>query len=70
MYAYFDPAGEADVRVPVTNSYELYRGLKDMGVETEFVVFKGMGYSSEQPGVNMAVMEQNLGWFLKRVLGE
>jgi dipeptidyl aminopeptidase/acylaminoacyl peptidase len=62
--------GEMDVRVPVTNSYELYRGLKDMGVETELVVFKGMAYSSEQPGVNMAVMEQNLGWFLERVLGE
>ncbi len=62
--------GEVDARVPVTNSYELYRGLKDMGVETEFVVFKGMAYSSEQPGVNMAVMKQNLGWFLERVLGE
>lgn len=62
--------GEVDARVPITNSYELYRGLKDMGVETEFVVFKGMAYSSEQPGVNMAVMEQNLGWFLERVLGE
>ncbi|OIU71669.1 S9 family peptidase [Rossellomorea aquimaris] len=62
--------GEVDARVPVTNSYELYRGLKDMGVETEFVVFKGMAYCSEQPGVNMAVMEQNLEWFLERVLGE
>ena len=62
--------GEMDVRVPITNAYELYRGLRDMGVETEFVVFKGMAYSSEQPGVNMAVMEQNLGWFLERVLGE
>ncbi|XXM72349.1 S9 family peptidase [Lysinibacillus sphaericus] len=62
--------GEVDVRVPIANSYELYRGLKDMGVETELVVFKGMAYSSEQPGVNMAVMEQNLAWFLKHVFGE
>jgi dipeptidyl aminopeptidase/acylaminoacyl peptidase len=62
--------GEEDRRVPVTNSYELYRGLKDMGVETELVVFKGMAYSSEQPGMNMAVMEQNLAWFLKYVIGE
>jgi dipeptidyl aminopeptidase/acylaminoacyl peptidase len=62
--------GEADARVPITNAYELYRGLKDKGVETEFIVFKGMAYSSEQPGMNMAVMEQNLEWFLKYVLEE
>ncbi|WP_175987237.1 S9 family peptidase [Bacillus sp. Marseille-Q1617] len=62
--------GEEDARVPITNAYELYRGLRDMGVETDLVVIKGMAYSSEQPGVNAAVMEQNLGWFSKHVLGE
>jgi dipeptidyl aminopeptidase/acylaminoacyl peptidase len=62
--------GEMDARVPVTNAYELYRGLSDMGVETELVIFKGMAYSSEQPGMNVAVMEQNLRWFSRYVLGE
>ncbi|MCR8848468.1 S9 family peptidase [Rossellomorea sp. SC111] len=57
--------GEKDARVPIPNAYELYKGLKDMGVETELVVFEGMGYSSDKPGIHRAIMEQNLGWFLK-----
>ncbi|MEL3971186.1 S9 family peptidase [Rossellomorea oryzaecorticis] len=62
--------GEEDARVPFTNAYELYQGLRDMGVETDLVIFKGMAYSSEQPGMNAAVMEQNLRWFSSYVLGE
>lgn len=57
--------GEKDVRVPLPNAYELYKGLKDMGVETELVVFEGMGYSSDKPGIHRAIMEQNLDWFLR-----
>lgn len=57
--------GEKDARVPIPNAYELYKGLKDMGVETELVVFDGMGYSSDKPGIHRAIMEQNLSWFLR-----
>ncbi|KPL60972.1 S9 family peptidase [Rossellomorea vietnamensis] len=57
--------GEMDSRVPIPNAYELYKGLKDMGVETELVVFEGMGYSSDKPGIHRAIMEQNLSWFLR-----
>ena len=57
--------GEKDARVPIPNAYELYKGLKDMGVETELVVFEGMGYSSDKPGIHRAIMEQNLSWFLQ-----
>lgn len=56
--------GEDDIRVPITNAYELYRGLKEMNVPTKLVVFKGMAYSSHQPKVNATIMEQNLTWFL------
>lgn len=56
--------GEDDIRVPVTNAYELYRGLKEMNVPTKLIVFKGMAYSSHQPKVNATIMEQNLTWFL------
>ncbi|MGD6967385.1 alpha/beta fold hydrolase [Rossellomorea vietnamensis] len=62
--------GEMDARVPVTNAYDLYRGLKDMEVETELVVFKGMAYSSNQPGIHAAIMKQNLMWFSHYILGE
>ncbi|PFG05365.1 S9 family peptidase [Bacillus sp. es.034] len=57
--------GEKDARVPIPNAYELYKGLRDMGVETELVVFDGMGYSSDKPGIHRAIMEQNLSWFLR-----
>ncbi|NQD66129.1 S9 family peptidase [Bacillus haikouensis] len=62
--------GEKDARVPIPNAYELYQGLRDMGVETELVIFKGMAYSSDQPGMNVAVMKQNLMWFSHYILGE
>ncbi|KMJ60038.1 peptidase S9 [Bacillus sp. LL01] len=62
--------GEKDARVPIPNAYELYRGLKDMEVDTELIIIKGMAYSSDQPGMNMAIMEQNLMWFSRYILGD
>ncbi|MGH1299703.1 prolyl oligopeptidase family serine peptidase [Bacillus pretiosus] len=62
--------GEKDVRIPTTNAYELYEGLRDMEVDTELIIFKGMAYSSDQPGVHVAIMKQNLMWFSHYILGE
>ncbi|WP_155591191.1 alpha/beta hydrolase family protein [Lysinibacillus cavernae] len=62
--------GERDARVPTPNAYELYQGLRDMEVDTELIIYKGMAYSSDQPGVNMAIMKQNLMWFSHHLLGE
>jgi acylaminoacyl-peptidase len=62
--------GEKDARVPTPNAYELYQGLRDMDVDTELVIFKGMGHSSDQPGINVAIMKQNLMWFSHYILGE
>ena len=62
--------GENDARVPTPNAYELYQGLRDMEVETELIIFKGMAYSSDQPGINVAIMKQNLLWFSHYILGE
>jgi dipeptidyl aminopeptidase/acylaminoacyl peptidase len=62
--------GEKDARVPTPNAYELYQGLRDMEVDTELVIFKGMGYSSNKPGINRAIMKQNLMWFSHYILGE
>ncbi len=52
------------------NAYELYQGLRDMEVDTELIIFKGMAYSSDQPGINVAIMKQNLMWFSHYILGE
>lgn len=62
--------GETDVRIPLVNAYTLYQGLKDMEVDTELIVFKDMAYSSDQPGINAAIMKQNLLWFSHYILGE
>lgn len=62
--------GEKDARIPAPNAYELYQGLRDMEVDTELVVFKGMAYTSDQPGINVAIMKQNLMWFSHYILGE
>lgn len=59
--------GDSDQRVPVPNAYELFRGLQDLNVESELVIFKGMGHSPQKPGIHRAIMEQNLEWFIKRV---
>lgn len=62
--------GEMDTGVPIENAYELYRGLKDMKVDTELVIFKGMKYLSDKPGINRAIMKQNLIWFSHYILGD
>ncbi|EEK75345.1 MULTISPECIES: S9 family peptidase [Bacillus] len=62
--------GEKDARIPTSNAYELYQGLRDMEVNTELIIFKGMAYSSDQPEINVAIMKQNLMWFSHYILGE
>ncbi|KKZ91244.1 S9 family peptidase [Bacillus wiedmannii] len=62
--------GEKDARIPITNAYELYEGLRDMEVDTELIIFKGMAYSPNQPGMNVAIMKQNLMWFSHYILGD
>lgn len=62
--------GETCERIPIQNAYELYQGLLDMEVDTELIIFKGMAYSSDHPGINVAIMKQNLMWFGHYILGE
>ncbi|MGB0383600.1 MAG: prolyl oligopeptidase family serine peptidase [Ardenticatenaceae bacterium] len=54
--------GEYDSRVPVANAYELYQGLKDMGVETKLVMFPG-GHNPNKPRQSRQIMQENLDWF-------
>ncbi|AIC92758.1 S9 family peptidase [Shouchella lehensis] len=62
--------GEKDLRVPLANSYELYKGLKNQGVATDFIVYHGMAYQSEKPSISVAIMNQNLDWFSHYLLDE
>ena len=62
--------GENDARVPITNGYKLYRGLKDKGVPVKFIIYKGFGHGISRPKENLAVMTHNWQWFGKYIWGE
>ncbi|NHJ84986.1 MAG: S9 family peptidase [Asgard group archaeon] len=62
--------GEVDQRVPISNAKELYRGLKEMKVPVELVIFPGMGHGINKPREHRAIMYQNLNWFNHYLLGE
>jgi dipeptidyl aminopeptidase/acylaminoacyl peptidase len=58
--------GATDQRVPLPDAFELYRGLKDMGVPTKLIVyrgFEGVGHGPSRPKSSRAVMAHNLEWF-------
>ncbi|MEM7533709.1 MAG: S9 family peptidase [Chloroflexota bacterium] len=38
-----------DLRVPITQSYQLYHALKDNGVETQFIAYPISGHSPQDP---------------------
>jgi dipeptidyl aminopeptidase/acylaminoacyl peptidase len=55
--------GSADARVPVPDSWELYRGLKDRGVPVKFVLYQGFGHPITKPKEQRAVTQENWNWF-------
>ena len=58
--------GEADQRVPPPNAFELYQGLRDMGVTTRLILyggFGGTGHGPTRPRSSRALMQHNLDWF-------
>jgi dipeptidyl aminopeptidase/acylaminoacyl peptidase len=62
--------GEFDRRVPIPNAYQLYQGLRDVGVETKLIVYKGFGHGITKPKERLAAMWHNWEWFGEHVWGE
>jgi len=54
--------GEADLRVPISQSYELYNALKRQGVTTQMVVYPAMPHSPNNPAQRLDIMERHLEW--------
>jgi dipeptidyl aminopeptidase/acylaminoacyl peptidase len=62
--------GGNDPRVPLPNAFELFQGLRDRGVPTRLVIFKGFGHGLVKPKAYRAAMEQNVEWFGEHIFGE
>jgi dipeptidyl aminopeptidase/acylaminoacyl peptidase len=62
--------GEKDKRVPPPNAFELYRGLRDVGVPSTLIVYAGFGHGINKPKSNRAVLQHNYDWFSHYVFGE
>lgn len=62
--------GEFDRRVPISNAYELYRGLQDRGIPSKLIVYKGFGHGINKPKERLAAVWHNWQWFNKYVFGE
>jgi dipeptidyl aminopeptidase/acylaminoacyl peptidase len=62
--------GEADVRVPVSQSYEFYTALKRQGATTRLTVYPRQGHAFTEPKMILDVARANLGWFDRFVMGK
>lgn len=62
--------GEFDKRVPISNAYELFRGLQDRHIPSKLVVYKGFGHGITKPKERLAAIWHNWLWFNHYVFGE
>lgn len=59
--------GELDSGVPVGQAYEFYTGLKDVGVETELVIYPRERHNIQERGHQLDVQRRMLAWFDKHL---
>ncbi len=57
--------GRNDSGVPVGQAYEFYKGLKDVGVETELVIYPRERHNIQERGHQLDVQRRMLAWFDK-----
>ncbi|HLV96871.1 MAG TPA: S9 family peptidase [Candidatus Acidoferrales bacterium] len=62
--------GSNDKRVPVPDSYELYRGLQDEGVASRLIFYTGFGHGVNKPKSRRALLQSNLDWFNHYIWGQ
>ncbi len=59
--------GEADVRVPTTQGYELYNALKRQGVESEMVVYPRTPHGPREPKFVLDIARRHVEWVEKHL---
>jgi dipeptidyl aminopeptidase/acylaminoacyl peptidase len=62
--------GSLDKRVPVPDSFELYRGLLDQHVDSRLILYTGFGHGINKPKSQLALEQANLDWFNHYIWGE
>jgi len=56
-------AGDRDAEVPVTQSYEYWHALRELGVPAELVIYPGEGHLFAKPANQRDVAQRVAGWF-------
>jgi dipeptidyl aminopeptidase/acylaminoacyl peptidase len=59
--------GINDRGVPVTQAYEFYTGLKEVGVETQLVVYPREGHNIQEYAHQLDIQERLVAWFDKHL---
>lgn len=57
--------GDADLRVPISQGFELYNALKQQGVPVRMIVLPRQPHGPTEPKMQLAAMQANLDWFEK-----
>jgi dipeptidyl aminopeptidase/acylaminoacyl peptidase len=55
--------GDKDVRVPISQGYELYNALRRQGVLVKMVVYPRQPHGLQEPKMQLDAMHQNVAWF-------
>jgi dipeptidyl aminopeptidase/acylaminoacyl peptidase len=58
-------AGDRDAEVPVTQSYEYWHALRDLGVPAQLVIYPGEGHLFYKPADQQDTFKRVTGWFDK-----
>ena len=59
--------GDADLRVPISQSYEFYQGLRDMGIETQMIVYPRVSHHFGERAHQVDLLYRVLNWYNKHL---
>jgi dipeptidyl aminopeptidase/acylaminoacyl peptidase len=57
--------GEADIRVPTSQGYEMYNALKRLGTPAEMVVYPRTPHGPQEPKFVLDIMHRHIDWVVK-----
>ncbi len=60
---------EGDLRVPISQGYELYNALKQQGVPVRMLVMPRQAHGPTEPKMMLKIMQTNVEWFDKMLIG-